>query len=149
MDPSILPATTYFWLKSAHIIAVIAWMAGLFYLPRLFVYHADTTPGSDQSETFKIMERRLLSVIMGPAMVVTWAFGLLLAWTNDWWFAPWFVAKLFLVAAMTWFHFWLALRQRDFAADRNTRSAKTFRILNELPTLLVVAIVVLAVVKPF
>jgi putative membrane protein len=139
----------YVWLKAIHIIAVIAWMAGLFYLPRLFVYHADSEPHSEQSDTFKVMERRLLGVIMNPAMVATWVAGLLLAQIGNWWTAPWFLAKLALVVVMTWFHVWLGARCRDFAADANRRPASTYRIINELPTILVVAIVILVVVKPF
>jgi putative membrane protein len=149
VDPAELPAMAYVWLKAIHIIAVIAWMAGLFYLPRLFVYHADSEPHSEQSETFKVMERRLLGVIMNPAMMATWVLGLLLAWIGDWWTAPWFLAKVALVVVMTWFHSWLGARQRDFAADANKRPASTFRIINELPTILVIAIVILVVVKPF
>jgi putative membrane protein len=149
MDPANLPAMAYVWLKAVHIIAVIAWMAGLFYLPRLFVYHADAKPESVQSETFKVMERRLLGIIMNPAMVATWALGLMLAWLGGWWTAPWFLTKLALVVVMTWFHLWLASCCRDFAADANRRPVSTYRIINELPTILVIAIVVLAVVKPF
>jgi putative membrane protein len=149
MDPADLPATAYVWLKAIHIIAVIAWMAGLFYLPRLFAYHADAEPESVQSETFKVMERRLLGIIMNPAMVATWALGLALAWIGGSWTAPWFLTKLALVVVMTWFHFWLASCSRAFAADANRRPASTYRIINELPTILVIAIVILAVVKPF
>jgi putative membrane protein len=149
VDPAALPAMAYVWLKAIHIIAVIAWMAGLFYLPRLFVYHADSEPHSEQSDTFKVMERRLLGVIMNPAMVATWVAGLLLAQIGNWWTAPWFLAKLALVVVMTWFHVWLGARCRDFAADANRRPASTYRIINELPTILVVAIVILVVVKPF
>jgi putative membrane protein len=142
-------AGAYEWLKALHIVAVIAWMAGIFYLPRLFVYHAASEVGSAQSETFKIMERRLLSAIMTPAMIAVWIFGLLLMWIGGWWTEHWFWAKLALVVAMTGFHFWLAARQRDFAEDRNRLSGRTYRMMNELPTLLVVAIVILVVVKPF
>jgi protoporphyrinogen IX oxidase len=149
VDPAVLPAMAYVWLKAIHIIAVIAWMAGLFYLPRLFVYHADSEPHSEQSDTFKVMERRLLGVIMNPAMVATWVAGLLLALVGNWWTAPWFLAKVALVVVMTWFHVWLGARCRDFAADDNRRPASTYRIINELPTILVVAIVILVVVKPF
>jgi putative membrane protein len=141
--------TAYDWLKAIHVIAVIAWMAGIFYLPRLFVYHAGTRAGSEQSETFKVMEQRLLGVIMTPAMVATWLSGLALAWLGDWWAAPWFMAKLALVAVMTGFHLWLSARCRDFKADTNRRPAATYRLLNELPTVLVIAIVILVVVKPF
>ncbi len=142
-------ASAYFWIKAGHIIAAIAWMAGLFYLPRLFVYHVDAEPRSVHSETFKVMERRLLGVIMNPAMAATWILGLILAWIGDWWAAPWFLVKLGLVVAMTWFHYWLALRCSDFATDKNQRLARTYRIVNEIPTILVIAIVILAVVKPF
>jgi putative membrane protein len=144
-----LPAVAYIWLKAFHVIAVVAWMAGLFYLPRLFVYHADTEPHSKQSETFKLMERRLLGAIMVPAMVASWVLGLLLAAIGHWWTAPWFLAKLGLVLVMTWFHGWLTARQRDFAADQNRRPASTYRIINELPTLLLIGIVILVIVKPF
>lgn len=142
-------ADAYPWLKALHIVAVIAWMAGIFYLPRLFVYHADAEPGSDKSETFKVMERRLQEAIMNPAMVATWILGLLLAWAGNWWTARWFHAKVGLVVLMTVFNFWLALRRRDFLNDRNRYRARTYRIANELPTLLVIAIVILVVVKPF
>ena len=139
----------YIWLKAAHIIAMVAWMAGLFYLPRLFVYHADAEVGSDKSETFKIMERRLQQAIMRPAMIATWVFGLALAWLGNWWSEPWFVAKVCLVLVVSGFDGWLAARRREFAADANTRPARTYRIANEVPTLLLVAIVILVVVKPF
>jgi putative membrane protein len=139
----------YVWLKAAHIIAMVAWTAGLFYLPRLFVYHADAEVGSDKSETFKIMERRLLQVIMRPAMAATWVFGLALAWLGNWWSEPWFIAKVCLVLVMSGFDGWLAARHREFSADANTRPARTYRIANELPTLLLIAVVILVVVKPF
>jgi len=139
----------YIWLKAAHIIAMVAWMAGLFYLPRLYVYHADAEVGSDKSETFKIMERRLLQVIMRPAMAATWVFGLALAWLGNWWSEPWFIAKVCLVLVMSGFDGWLAARCREVAADANTRPARTYRIANELPTLLLIVIVILVVVKPF
>jgi putative membrane protein len=138
----------YPWLKAFHIIAVIAWMAGLFYLPRLFVYHAAAPVGSDKSDTFKVMERRLQRAIMNPAMAATWLFGVAIATIGGWWLSPWLHAKIVLVVVMTGFNFWLALRRRDFENDRNRYSARTYRILNELPTLLVIAIVILAVVKP-
>jgi putative membrane protein len=141
-------AAAYPWLKAFHLIAVIAWMAGLFYLPRLFVYHAGSVPGSEQSETFKLMERRLLSAIMTPAMAATGLFGLSVAFAGDWWTATWLHAKLALVVVLTVFHFWLAARAGDFARDANRLSIRAFRIANELPTLLVILIVILAVVKP-
>ncbi len=146
---SALAGKAYDWVKAIHIIAVIAWMAGIFYLPRLFVYHSDSAPGSEKSETFKVMERRLYSAIMTPAMITTWLAGLALATSGHFWTAPWLIAKLVLVALLTWFHVWLGWRIRDFAADKNTRSSRTYRIVNELPTLLVIGVVVLVVVRPF
>lgn len=139
----------YEWIKAVHIMAVISWMAGLFYLPRLLVYHCETPVGSAQSETFKVMERRLLKAIMNPAMIVTWLAGLWLAYDAGWWMAGWFHAKLVLVLAMSGFHGALSRWTRDFAADRNTRSGRFYRIANEVPTLLMIAIVILVVVKPF
>ena len=139
----------YLWIKAFHIIAVIAWMAGLFYLPRLFVYHADAGKGSVQSETFKVMERRLLRIIMNPAMILTWGFGLTLAYMGDAWSEGWLHAKLALVLALTLFHMWLAACRRRFAEDANITPERTYRLANELPTLLMIGIVILAVVKPF
>jgi protoporphyrinogen IX oxidase len=144
-----LAAIAYPWLKAFHIVAVIAWMSGIFYLPRLFVYHAGAAPGSDRSETFKVMEHRLLGVIMNPAMIATWAIGLALAALQNVWAAPWFMAKVALVIVMTGFHFWLGARARDFGLDRNRFPARTYRIVNELPTLLVIGIVILVIVRPF
>ena len=146
---SALAGKAYDWVKAIHIIAVIAWMAGIFYLPRLFVYHADSAPGSEKSETFKVMERRLYSAIMTPAMITTWLAGLALTTSGHFWTAPWLMAKLVLVALLTWFHVWLGWRIRDFAENNNTRSSRTYRIVNELPTLLVIGIVILVVVRPF
>ena len=139
----------YLWLKALHIVAVISWMAGLLYLPRLFVYHAVAAPGSEQSETFKVMERRLLKAIMTPAMIVAWAAGLILVWKGGWATAGWLHAKLALVIVLSGAHGYLAARVRAFAEDRNDKSQKFFRILNEVPTLLMLAIVVLVIVKPF
>jgi putative membrane protein len=139
----------YDLVKSAHIVAMVAWMAGMFYLPRLFVYHAEAAVGSPQSETFKAMERRLLKAIMGPAMAATWLFGLLLTWGAGFFAAPWLHAKLALVILMSGLHGFLAKTAKDFAADRNKRSARFYRIINEVPTLALVLIVVLVVVKPF
>lgn len=139
----------YEWIKALHIISVIAWMAGMLYLPRLFVYHCDAEPGSKQSETFKVMERRLLKAIINPAMAATWIFGLWLAWLGNWWLYPWFLAKVALVLAMSGVHGSLVGMVRDFAHDRNTRSQKFYRIINELPTILLILIVILVVVKPF
>jgi len=136
-------------LKALHIVAVIAWMAGLLYLPRLFVYHADTQAGSPQSETFKVMERRLLRGIMNPAMVAVWIFGLALAWGGGFLAAPWLHAKLGLVVVLSGLHGYLAGRTRAFATDRNSHPARFYRILNEGPTVLLILIVFLVVLKPF
>jgi len=139
----------YDWLKAGHIVSLIAWMAAMLYLPRLFVYHASLPPGSEaQSATFKVMERRLLKAIMTPAMIATWVFGLTLAWMSGYYAAPWLQAKFALVVAMSGIHAWLARMVKDFAADRNTRSHRFYRVINEVPTLLMIAIVVLATVKP-
>ncbi|MFZ3236564.1 MAG: protoporphyrinogen oxidase HemJ [Stellaceae bacterium] len=144
-------AAAYPWIKSAHILAVIAWMAGLLYLPRLFVYHAMAPVMSSRSATFKIMERRLLRGIMNPAMVAALVFGVLLAGTPGVvdWHRGWIWAKLVLVAALVVYHGALAVWRRAFADDRNRHSPRFFRIANELPTLALIAIVVLVVVKPF
>jgi protoporphyrinogen IX oxidase len=140
---------TYLWLKAFHVIAVIAWMAGMLYLPRLFVYHAGVAPGSEQSETFKVMERRLLKAIINPAMGATWLLGLTLVWLGDWHTARWMWAKFILVIAMSALHGQFVRYWRDFAADRNQRSQKFYRVINEVVTVLLVLIVVLVVVKPF
>jgi putative membrane protein len=142
-------AESYPWIKALHIIAMVSWMAGMLYLPRLYVYHCETTPGAPDSERFKVMERRLLRGIINPAMIATWIFGLLLAWGGDLWDQEWLHAKLALVLAMTTLHGFYARWRRDFAADRNTRSARFYRIMNEVPALLLAGIVILAVVKPF
>lgn len=139
----------YDWIKAGHIVSLIAWMAGMLYLPRLFVYHASLPPDSEgQSATFKVMERRLLKAIMNPAMIATWAFGLVLAWMSGFYASPWLQAKFVLVLAMSGIHGWLARMVKDFAADRNTRGHRFYRILNEVPTLLMIVIVILVVVKP-
>lgn len=140
----------YPWIKSAHILSVIAWMAGLLYLPRLFVYHAGAAPGSELSETFKVMERRLERGIMTPAMLGTWVFGLLLAGMPGLvdWRMGWIWVKLALVVALTAYHFTLGHWRHAFAVDRNLHPPRFFRIVNELPTLALIAIVVLVVVKP-
>jgi putative membrane protein len=139
----------YEWLKAFHIISVIAWMAGMLYLPRLFVYHCAAERGSVQSETFKVMERRLLRAIINPAMIASWIFGLWLAWLGAWTWATWFQAKLALVIVMSGVHGMLARHVRDFAADQNRHSQKYYRIINEIPTVLMIAIVLLVVLKPF
>ena len=137
------------WLKALHIVAVISWMAGLLYLPRLFVYHSEAQPGSKQSETFKVMEYRLLRLIMNPAMIVVWVTGPLLAWQMGVMHDRWLAAKFVLVILLSGFHHSLGRWRKAFAEDRNQHPAKYFRIANEVPTLLMVAIVVLVVVKPF
>ena len=142
----------YPWIKAGHIIAVISWMAGIFYLPRLFVYHVESSPASSNIDNlFSLMEYRLLWVIMNPAMVVTWFLGLLLVlipglidWNMFW---PWI--KISGVVAMTFFHFWLLARQKEFQAGKNILSGKTYRILNEVPTILLILIVISVVVRPF
>ena len=139
----------YPWLKAAHIVAVIAWMAAMLYLPRLFVYHCEAPAGSPQSETFKVMERRLLKAIMNPAMIATWALGLGLAFAGGWWTSGWLHGKLALVLVLSGVHGMLTGQVRRFAEDRNERPQRYFRILNEVPTLLMIGIVVLVVVKPF
>ena len=139
----------YQWIKVLHILAVISWMAGLLYLPRLFVYHAGVAVGSEASETFKIMERRLLKAIMTPAMVVAWVAGLLLAWQSQAFSEGWFHGKLLAVLILSGCHGVMARHVKAFAADQNRHSGRYFRIFNEVPTLLMIAIVVLVVVKPF
>lgn len=139
----------YLWVKAFHAIAIIAWMAGLLYLPRLFVYHVAAERGSVQSETFKVMERRLLKAIMNPAMLAAWVLGLWLAWLGDFWWQGWFLAKLALVLGLSAVHGHLAKHVRLFAADANEKPGTYFRVVNEVPTLLMVAIVILVIVKPF
>ena len=139
----------YEWIKALHIISVIAWMAGMLYLPRLIVYHCEAEPGSQQSETFKVMERRLLKAIINPAMILTWLFGLYLAWAGHWFTAHWLHGKLALVLILSGIHGVFTRWVRDFANDRNTRSQKFYRIINEVPTVLMIMIVILVVVKPF
>ncbi|GLI20786.1 putative membrane protein [Xanthobacter flavus] len=139
----------YEWIKALHVIAVIAWMAGMLYLPRLMVYHCAAEVGSVQSETFKVMERRLLKAIINPAMIVTWLAGLWLVYEGGWYKAGWFHAKFALVLAMSAMHGFLVRWVREFAEDRNKRPARFYRIANEVPTLLMIGIVILVVVKPF
>jgi len=144
----------YEWVKAFHIIAVIAWMAGMLYLPRLFVYHCAAEKGSVQSETFKVMERRLLRAIINPAMIATWLLGLWLAWHGPdsrygWFASGWLETKIVLVLALSALHGVLARWVKDFAADSNRHSQRFYRIINEVPTILMIVIVILAVVKPF
>lgn len=145
-------SSAYPWIKSLHVISVIAWMAGIFYLPRLFVYHVESVKaGSDTDELFQTMEWRLLRAIMNPAMTATWVFGLCLVFTPgiiDWslvW--PWTKAASVLI--MTWFHHWLALRRKDFMRGENTVTGRQYRMMNELPTVLLVIIVISVIARPF
>ena len=144
-------ADWYLWIKALHIISVMAWMAGMLYLPRLFVYHVDAEPGSVQSETFKIMERRLMRAIINPAMGSAFLFGTLLAvtpgivdWSTGW---PWF--KIVLLIALTGIHGFMSRWRRQFEADQNVHSGKFYRLMNEVPTVLMILIVITIVVKPF
>jgi putative membrane protein len=139
------------WVKALHVIAVIAWMAGLLYLPRLFVYHADAAPGSDKSETFKIMERRLFRAITTPAMIASWVFGLWLvigyqAVSFSW---GWVWLKAALVIALSGYHGLLARHLRAFAEDRNDKPSRYFRAINEIPTVMMIGIVIAVIVRPF
>jgi protoporphyrinogen IX oxidase len=139
----------YPWIKAVHVMAVISWMAGMLYLPRLFVYHCGAEARSRQSETFKLMERRLLSGIINPSMVVSWALGLWMVYDGGWIFSHWLQAKLALVVALSGYHGMLVRWTADFAADRNRHSERFYRIMNELPALLMVGIVIMVVIKPF
>ena len=139
----------YLWLKAFHIMSVIAWMAAMFYLPRLFVYHAQVAVGSEQSELFKVMERRLLKAIMTPAMIASWVFGLWVAIEIGAFSDGWFHAKLALVLVMSGVHGYLAKCTRVFANDANTKGHRHYRIINEIPTVLMIGIVLLVVLKPF
>lgn len=143
--------TVYLVVKALHLLSLISWMAGMLYLPRLFVYHVDAEVGGVQSETFKVMERRLLKAIMTPAMLATWIFGiwLLSFGTVDMGSDIWFHIKLTLVIVMTVIHMMVAKWRKDFEADRNARTARFYRVMNEVPAVLMVAIVFLVVVKPF
>jgi putative membrane protein len=139
----------YLWIKAFHIIAVIAWMAGMLYLPRLFVYHSMAKPGSEQAETFKTMEHRLLRYIMAPAMIVTWLLGIVLVLQGQFLGSTWFHIKIGLVLVITILHGLFSHWAHEFALDRNPRSPKFYRIANEIPTVLLIVIVILATVKPF
>ena len=140
----------YPWAKALHVIALIAWMAGLFYLPRLYVYHCDLQPGSAESERFKLMEYRLLKQIMNPAMIATWVFGVLLVLTPGIidWDSGWWHVKLVCVILMTAFHGALSRWRKDFMRDANTRRGRFYRIANEIPTVLMVIIVIMVIVRP-
>ncbi len=145
----ILGDAAYMWVKAAHVVAIISWMAGMLYLPRLFVYHADAAPGSELSETLKVMERRLLRVIINPAMGLAWVLGLWLAWRGGFLMAGWFHAKLTLVILLSGFHGYLSATVRRFAADGNTVPSRRWRLLNEVPAVVMIGIVILVIVKPF
>ncbi len=139
----------YEWILALHIIAVIAWMAGLLYLPRLFVYHADAPAGSEMSETFKIMERRLLRAIMVPAMIASWLFGVWLIVLTNAFSEGWLHGKLLMVVLLSAVHMAMVVWRKDLECETNTKSAKYFRVVNEAPTILMIIIVILVVVKPF
>lgn len=140
-------ADLYAWITALHIVAVISWMAGLLYLPRLYVYHTKVTPGSEASETFKVMEAKLLGVIMTPAMIVAWGAGLALLYLGD--LGYWIHLKLVFVLGLSGVHGFLSKVRRDFERDENSRPEKFFRIINEVPTVIMVVVVVLVVLKPF
>ena len=137
------------WIKALHVISVIAWMAGMFYLPRLFVYHTEVAPGSAESERFKLMEQRLLRGIINPSMVATWVFGVTLAMLTEVYKEHWFQAKFVLVVIMSGLDGYFAGRVRAFAQDRNDKPARFYRVLNEVPPLLTVFVVILVIVQPF
>ena len=143
------PADAYLWIKALHIIAVISWMAGLLYLPRLFIYHTDAPVDSVQSETFKVMEQRLIRLIMNPAMMITWVLGLYLAWSVYGFSGGWLHAKIALVIALTVTHVYFSRSAKAFGRDANRRPARHWRLMNEVPTVLMIVIVILVVVKPF
>lgn len=144
-------APLYPWTKALHLAAVIAWLAGLFYLPRLYVYHCETARGSAESERFKVMERRLLRQIMTPAMIAAWGFGVLLVLTPGVidWHAGWWHVKLAAVLMLTGMHGEMGKWRRDFLEDRNARPARFYRVANEVPTILMLVIVVMVIVRPF
>jgi putative membrane protein len=144
-------AYLYPWTKAFHVISLIAWMAAVFYMPRLFVYHCDLKPGSAESERFKVMEYRLFKQIMNPAMIATWVFGIVLVLTPGIidWSAGWWHVKLLCVILMSGFHGAMSRWRKDFLADANRRSQKFYRIANEIPTVLMVVIVIMVIVRPF
>ncbi|MEL6800460.1 MAG: protoporphyrinogen oxidase HemJ [Pseudomonadota bacterium] len=142
----------YPWTKSLHVISVIAWMAGLFYLPRLFVYHTEQVETrSETDELFQTMERKLLKLIMNPSMIASWVFGLALVATPGIvdWGAVWPWAKLAGILGMTWFHMWCGARRKEFVAGANTRTGRDYRLMNEVPTVLLIVIVVSVIARPF
>ncbi|WP_131113988.1 protoporphyrinogen oxidase HemJ [Lichenihabitans psoromatis] len=139
----------YLWIKALHVISMVAWMAGMLYLPRLFVYHVEAGPRTPQSETFKVMERRLLRAIMNPAMIAVWITGLWLAYEGGWFRDGWLHGKILLVVLLSGCHGFLAASTRRFANDANVKSSRYFRVVNEIPTVLLIGIVILVIVKPF
>ena len=145
----LLGERAYLWVKAVHVIAIISWMAGMLYLPRLFIYHCDAPKGSVQSETFKVMERRLLTIIINPAMIVAWVLGLWLAWKAGYFKDAWFHGKLAAAIGLSAVHGYFSMAVRAFAEDRNDKPARHWRIVNEIPTLLMIVIVILVIVKPF
>jgi putative membrane protein len=150
VNMSDLLSDLYPWTKSLHIMSVMAWMAGLFYLPRLFVHHTEQSTAGDEKDTlFQMMELKLFKLIMNPSMISTWIFGLCLVFTPGIvdWSSVWPWTKAISVLAMTWFHHWLGSRRKDFVSGSNTRTGRTYRIMNELPTVLMIVIVLSVVVK--
>ena len=143
------PTRLYLWAKAVHVIAVISWMAGMLYLPRLFINHCDAPVGSDRSETFKGMERRLMRIIMNPAMTVSWVLGLWMAWDMGYFSEPWFHVKLLAVTLMSAVHGYFARAVRMFAEDRNSVTARQWRMINEIPTVLMIVVVIMVIVRPF
>jgi protoporphyrinogen IX oxidase len=141
--------TWLLWLKALHVMAVMAWMAGMFYLPRLFVYHVEAKPKSEMTKTFEVMEERLLRIIMRPALIVVWVTGLVLVWQQAQYTQGWFHGKLLLVIAMTAMHGMMSKWRKNLAAGTNTKGSRFFRIANEVPTVLMAGIVILVIVKPF
>lgn len=142
-------APYYLWFKAFHIIAVIAWMAGMLYLPRLFVYHCEIKPGTDEYARFVTMERRLMRIIVNPSMIAVWVFGLLVATSTGAWVQPWLHAKLALVIILSGLHGMFSRWRRDFEQGKNTRTQRFYRIVNEVPAVLMIFIVLLVVLKPF
>ena len=143
------PDWLYAWLKVLHVVAVISWMVGLFYLPRLFVYHADAVAGGEPAATFVVMEQRLVKVIMNPAMMVSWVVGLWLAWSGFGFLGIWLWIKIAAVVGLTVFHVFLSRSARSFAAGRNTMTARQWRMANEIPTVLMIIVVIMVIIKPF
>ena len=143
------PDWLYGWLKVLHVVAVISWMVGLFYLPRLFVYHADAVAGGEPAATFVVMEQRLVKVIMNPAMMVSWIVGLWLAWSGFGFLGIWLWIKIAAVVGLTVFHVFLSRSARSFAAGRNTMTARQWRMANEIPTVMMIIVVIMVIIKPF